>query len=258
MRQENYDFLKNQVKFTGFGEGLDKELKAKMEEGQPSFTLQHGTEYGTDKVSSTLHFRKSEEKDMYYFNKYELSLQKGDNETSQFFHVGKDNTFTHKEAYNLLDGRAVNKNMVNKEGDEYNSWIKLDFNDADANGNFKMKHFHENYGYDVVEALSKHDIKELRDSTDKERLISSLKKGNRQSVTFFRDGEERKGFVEANPKYKSVKLSDEHGAEIRHTAGQSEKKEEQPSAKRNAKQNVGEEGAPTGNKQKKSRGAKIS
>lgn len=144
MNQENFDYLKNQVKFTGFGDGLESELKNKINSGEPAFTLQHNMEYGNDKVNTTLHFRKSEDKDMYFFNKYDMSVNKGDSEINQTFFVGRDNTFTHKEAYNLLDGRTVNKNLVNKDRESYNSWVKLDFNDADANGNFKMKHFHEN------------------------------------------------------------------------------------------------------------------
>lgn len=258
MNQENFDYLKNQVKFTGFGDGLENALKEKINEGQPEFSLQHNAEYGADKVGSTLHFRKSEETDRYYFNRYEMSLNKDGHEVKQTFFVGKDNTFTNKEAYNLLDGRAVNKNLVNRDGENYNSWVKLDLNDAEPNGNFKMKHFHENYGYDVAEALSKHDLKELRDNTDKERLIESLKKGNKQSITYYHEGEERKGFAQANPQYKSVKLLDEKGKEVRSSARQSEKQKEQSSAKQKTKQSTGEDdGKKESDKQSRRRGKRV-
>jgi len=55
-----------------------------------------------------LNFRHAENSDRYYFNSYNLSLQKaGENEpVKQTFYVGKDNTFTLKEGYNLMAGRA--------------------------------------------------------------------------------------------------------------------------------------------------------
>lgn len=224
MNTDNFDYLRNQVKFTGFGDGLENLLKQKMESGQPAFTLTHEADYGGDHVSATLHFRRSDERDMYFFNKYDMALKKGDGgmELGRTFFIGKDNNITLKEGYNLLDGRSVNKDLVSKKGEKYNSWLKLDFNDADDKGNFKMKHFHENYGYDVQAALREHPIKELEDVTLRERLIESLKKGNRQAVTFLRDGEESSGFVQANPRFKSVTVTDGSGKEIRRGKRESE------------------------------------
>lgn len=251
MNQENFDYLKNQVKFTGFGEGLEGQLKEKIQGQHPEFTLQHSAEYGQDKVNVTLHFRKSDEKDMYFFNKYDMSLKKSEagEEMKQTFYVGKDNTFTFKEAYNLMDGRAVNKDLVNKQEEKYNSWVQLDRNDADEKGNFKVKHFHENYGYDLEAVLSKHKIKELGDDTDKGRLIDSLKKGNKQSVTFIKEGEEQKGFVQANPQYKSLKIFDGKGKEIRQNETRSEKQDTKKSAKQAEKPN--DEDNPSAGENKK-------
>ncbi len=170
-------------------------------------------------------------------------------EMKQTFYVGKDNTFTFKEAYNLMDGRAVNKDLVNKQEDKYNSWVQLDRNDADEKGNFKVKHFHENYGYDLEAVLSKHKIKELGDDTDKGRLIDSLKKGNKQSVTFIKEGEEQKGFVQANPQYKSLKIFDGKGKEIRQNETRSEKQDTKKSAKQTEKPN--DEDNPSAGQNKK-------
>lgn len=260
MNQENFDYLKNQVKFTGFGEALEGQLEEKIKGQQPEFTLQHTAEYGKDKVNATLHFRKSDEKDMYFFNKYDMSLIKNEQEEiKQTFYVGKDNTFTFKEAYNLMDGRAVNKDLVNKQQEAYNSWVQLDRNDADEKGNFKMKHFHENYGYDLEATLSNHKLKELSDGTDKERLMESLKKGNKQSVTFIKDGEEQKGFIQANPQYKSVKIFDNKGKEVRQNEVKAEKQGTNKTSKKVEK--PGDEDKPSAKQEKKQtskRGIKTS
>ncbi len=87
-------------------------------------------------------------------------------------------------------------------------WVQLDFKDADANGNFRQKHYHENYGYDIDAVISKHPIKELDNPSHKEDLLNSLKKGNRQSATFLKDGQEVKQYVEASPQFKTLTIYD--------------------------------------------------
>ncbi len=39
MNQKNFDYLKDQVKFTGFGEGMENELKEKMQKRPLNFKL---------------------------------------------------------------------------------------------------------------------------------------------------------------------------------------------------------------------------
>jgi hypothetical protein len=86
--------------------------------------------------------------------------------------------------------------------------MQMDFKDTDPSGNYKMKHYHQNYGYELEKVLAKHPIKELSNEQDKSRLIDSLNKGNRQSVTFIENGIEQKHFIEANPKFKSINVYD--------------------------------------------------
>lgn len=88
------------------------------------------------------------------------------------------------------------------------SRVQLDFKDADSNGNFRQKHYHENYGYDIDAVISKHPIKELDNPSHKEDLINSLKKGNRQSATFIKDGQEVKQYIEASPQFKTLTIYD--------------------------------------------------
>lgn len=212
MNQKNFDFLKDQVKYTGFGEALEKELKENIEGQKPEFTLQHKATYGKDEMDTTLYFKKSGITDMYFFNKFEISLKdaKLDDPLRHTFYINRDNTFTQKEAYNLLKGRAVNKDFINKEGKEYNVWVEMDLNPAD-NGNFKQKKYSEGFGFDLEKALLKHPIKELSDIRDKGRLIEGLRKGNLQPVTFnAADGKEQKGFVKANPQFKNVSIYDQN------------------------------------------------
>ncbi|MFL5740648.1 MAG: hypothetical protein ACJ75B_10555, partial [Flavisolibacter sp.] len=89
-----------------------------------------------------------------------------------------------------------------------NAWVQLDFTEKDPAGNFKVKQFHENYGYDLQATLNKFPIKELKDEQQLDRLMMSLKRGNVHPVTIENDSTITKLFVEANPQYKTLTMYD--------------------------------------------------
>ncbi len=210
MNQKNFDYLKDQVKFTGFGDALENVLKEKIQKQSPEFQILHNAKFGNDTVTATLHFKKSEQSDMYFFNKYNLTLKQEQNQDmmEQAFYINKGNNITLKEAYNLMSGRAINKDLTSKEGQLYNAWMQMDFKNTDNSGNYKIKQYHQNYGYDLEKSLAAHPIKELKNEQDKTTLLESLQKGNRQSVTFIQNGSEHKHFIEANPQFKSINIYD--------------------------------------------------
>lgn len=225
MNQKNFEYLRDQVKFTGFGEGLENELKEKMQKQTPEFQLTHNTKFGNDDVKASLYFKKSDQTDMYFFNRYQVSLtpEQSREKMEQTFYINKEGSITLKEAYNLMNGRAVNKDLTNKEGQVYNAWMQMDFKQTDNNGNYKLKQYHQNYGYDLVSASEKHPIKELTNEQDKTRLVESLQKGNRQSVTFVQNGTEKKHFIEANPQFKTINVYDSNMQRLHIKQGQNEK-----------------------------------
>ncbi|MXN91172.1 hypothetical protein GR160_08005 [Flavobacterium sp. Sd200] len=262
MNQKNLDYLQDQVKYTGFGEGLSGDLKRNIEKGGEEFKLKHNTKFGDDTVDATLNFSKSKQSDMYFFNSYNVSLQKegSPEKFEQTFYINKGQNITLKEAYNLMEGRAVNKDLTNKEGEKYNVWLQMDMRQSDDKGNFALKKYSENYGYDLNAALSKHPIKELQRNDFKDDLIDSLKKGNIQSVTFQVDGAEQKHFVEANPKFKTVNVYDENMQKLGARESKSEKQAEgaSQSAKKAEKAEVADAEAPGNSKKaKKDVGQKV-
>lgn len=254
MNEQNFDYLKNQVKYSGFGESLETPLKEMIQKGESEFSLKHQAEFSGDTVNAELHFKKSAMTDMYFFNKYELSLTKqGQDEPAinHTFYIGKDNNITLKEGYNLLDGRSVNKDLVNRDQEKYNAWVQLDFKETDNQGNFKLKQYHENYGFDLNKALEKHPIKELSNTEDFSRLQESLKKGNRQSVTFQIQGEEQKRFIEANPQFKNLNIYDANQMRTSETQNEKVSESKTQTQKKELKEEA-EEG-PTQNPRKRKR-----
>lgn len=216
MNEENFDYLQKRVFYTGFGNNLDTALKAQMEKGEKAFTLVHHTQIGKDQVSATLHFSKSDRNDNYFFNRYDMLVLKDGKEQplKQSFEIRYNNNMTFKQAYNLVNGRAVFKTFhknINEgteekpnwqpKGEEYDAWRKLDPEKLDERGNMKYKQFTEAYGFDLQQALTEYPypIRELENEESKERLMASLRDGNRQSVTVTIDGNEQTRFIDADP-----------------------------------------------------------
>jgi hypothetical protein len=228
MNEKNFEYLRDQIKYTGFGEALESQLKEKMHKEEPNFTLTHNAQYGNDSATATLNFKKSDQSDIYFFNSYKVELQKENSKEAleQTFYINKGSNITMKEAYNLMEGRSVNKDLISKEGEVYNSWVQMDFKQSESNGNFKLNHYHQNYGYDLEAALSKHPIKELETPKYKEDLINSLKKGNLQSATFLKEGNEIKQYIEASPQFKTINIYDNNMKRIDNRKAQEEKQSE--------------------------------
>ncbi len=239
MNQKNLDYLKDQLKYTGFGETFDQDLKEKMLKGETEFKLMKEGVYGADSMTAVLNFKKSDQSDLYFFNSYHVNLKKEDSKEGleQTFYINNNSSnITLKEAYNLMEGRSVNKDLKTKEGEVYNAWLKINFKESDNNSNFKLDQYHQNYGYDLEAGLQKHSIKELNTPKYKEDLLNSLKKGNLQSATFVVAGVESKMYVEANPQFKTVNVYDENMARINHRESKDQKKSESNEQDKSQKQ----------------------
>lgn len=213
MNIENAEYLKRQVYYLGFGENLKADLEKNLKAGKDKFELPFTAEFNKgDKkqmVDYNLSFAKSSQNDMYFLNNYKATL-KGENpekDKSQTFYINKSGSVTAKEAYNLLDGRAVRKKMENREGESYEAWLQLE-NKKQDNGNHAVKQYHSAWGYDLDKNVSKIPMKELDSPEQKERLMKSLEKGNLQQVTLNLAGKEEKAFLEANPKDRNIILYD--------------------------------------------------
>lgn len=266
MNEKNLEFLKDSLKYLGFGEKLNADLENKIKEQPAEFKLNMVGEFNSDtirdRVDYTLDFKKSDQSDMYFFNRYQANL-KNDNpdlEKAQTFYITKNAGITAKEAYNLLSGRAVNKDLNNKEGQPFNAWLQLDFQEKDKNDNYKVKQYHSGYGYDLEMTVAKYPIKEQLDAAEKEKLFKSLEKGNLTHVTFAREGREEKMYVTANPQYKTL---DVYNSKMEKQFQGIEKKEKQgedksQEKKETQKQDVEEDGeAKKGKKSSKRKGIGV-
>lgn len=262
MNQKNHDYLKDQLKYTGFGEEVQGKLAENMQKAPNDFTIKHQASYGQDALSVELNFKRSANTDMYFFNNYKAELHKPGDEpaVSQMFYINNEGrNITQKEAYNLLDGRSVNKDLTNKQGQLHNAWIKLDFKETSESGNYKMKQFSPQYGFELEQSVGKLPIKELSVDFERIKLLESLERGNRQMVTFKTDQGEQKRFIEANPQFKSITVYDENQKRIRQSEdqGKSQRKSESVSNDQGKKQSQSPDEQSEGERKGRRRSVKM-
>ena len=244
MNEKNLGYLKENLKYAGFADKLNGQLEVEIKKQQPEFSLKLDTEVNKQPVKAELYFKKSNETDMYFFNRYDIAMknEKEGQQMSQTFYINQGHGVTLKEAYNLLNGRAVHKELENKEGEKYHAWIKLDFSEKDEKGNFKRQQYHENYGYNLSETLNKYPIKELMDEKQKEDLVKSLQKGNAQIVTIEMEDKDQKMFIEANPQFKTINIYDMKMQKLeKQTLQQSNGEEKKQDQKKSLKEKTADE-----------------
>jgi hypothetical protein len=209
MNEQNFLYLKDNLKYLGFGEHLNETLANNLKQGAAEFFMTYKTEINKKPFEATLYFRRSDASDLYFLNSYTASLQRNNGEKlEQSFYLNNGKGVTAKEAYNLLEGRPVFKELSNKNGEKYHAWLQINFQIRDKRDNYEVKQYHQKYGYDLRAAVSRFAVSELKDTEKEKALLHSLEKGNIQSVTIEKDGFTHKMILEANPQYKTVNLYD--------------------------------------------------
>ncbi|MEE1946396.1 hypothetical protein VRU48_14830 [Pedobacter sp. KR3-3] len=254
MNIDNFEQLKEQLYRKGFGDTLNIHLEASMKSGQPEFTLETVLPIEQDEVGYRLHFRNDLENDKVYFNSYDVALlsvtDPEGNPRQHSFQAEK--LITAMEAYHMLkhgDLVAVNKNLFNKDGEKYNTWLSLDLNGPkDEYNNYPLNSYHEKYYQKYPFILSAElqkmpvPVKELEHAGFRENIGKSLKKAHLVPVTILLNGSETKGFLAVNPAKGRVDLYDsqmklveskQQSAEVKKTATQQQSQQaEEPDVKK--------------------------
>jgi hypothetical protein len=248
MNTENIEYLKKSLLNLGFGEKVNEEMEKLIKAKVPEFNLTTEQTYNNKKMDYTLHFKAGDQGDMYFFNRYDASLKNETDPTKdrmQTLYINKGHGITAKEAFNLMEGRSVEKRLYNKENEPYTAWLKLDFKERDDYGNHKLQKFSEKYGYDLEKTLAQYPIKQLADPQQKEELMRSLKKGNAQQVTIEKDDQSHKYYLVAEPQYKQINVYDQsmktvkrESLKLDNTQQKTQKNQQENTNKQSRKQKV--------------------
>jgi hypothetical protein len=221
MNTQNLESLKKDIFFAGFGESLNQALEDNMREKKPEFTLMTSREFGSDKMDALLHFKESNGN--YYFNRYDATLNRNKGNLSQSFYINSlGQSITLKEACNLLNGRAVYKELAKKpeegqtikSGEDiqtYKTWLQLDLEKKDEKGQFVVNRFHDKYGFHMHKELDKLPIKEMKNENAAKIIVNSLEKGSPVTATLMLGDKETKISLTADPANRALEMRDEKG-----------------------------------------------
>lgn len=224
MRYENNNlsFIQQNLRYLGFGEAIpfNDQLVEELKKDNREFQLKTEVHFDEwSKLEATLFFRRTGQQDSLFLIKYTSELQYPDNSDlnrMQTFYIFKGAGVTLKESYNLLQERAVYKELTGDDGEKYYAWLQLDFSAKTTMNNYKTRQFRKSHGYDLEKTLSMYPIRELKDYDLKANLVRSLQKGNFHPVTIEKGNKVDKVFIAANPQFKTITICSEAAVEARH------------------------------------------
>ena len=210
---DQVEYLKNQMKYLGFGEGekLHKDLEKGIKSKNQQFEIKTTSDKALpeNKVDFTLKFNKTDSGGI-FLNSYNAKLTNEKNEEiSHNFPVNRENTFTAKEAINLLEGRSVKIEFHNPKSDQQETaFVQFNFDEPKTEkGNYLFQNFYKNYGVETDKIVEKSNL--IFDKPEyKENTIKSLEKGNIVKVKFEQDDKIVEGKAILDPQNRNLKLYD--------------------------------------------------
>ena len=210
---DQVEYLKNQMKYLGFGEGekLHKDLEKGIKSKNQQFEIKTTSDKALpgNKADFTLKFNKTDGGGI-FLNSYNAKLTNEKNEeNSHNFQVNRENTFTAKEAINLLEGRSVKIEFHNPKSDQQETaFVQFNFDEPKTEkGNYLFQNFYKNYGVETEKIVEKSNL--IFDKPEyKENTIKSLEKGNIVKVKFEQDDKVIEGKAILNPQNRNLKLYD--------------------------------------------------
>lgn len=201
------DFLNNALKYLGFGVNtqLNRDLEEHIALAEPSFELQTEVSYdGVTRLCAQLFFSRSKNKlyDYYFFNRYKALLYDPatpEKIAERMFYIEESRLgVTLKQAYNLLQGRYVQRKVVDQNGEIYLRWLYLEPNLEDRDGYAFLRQIKQQF--DLDKALDIYPIQGLNSQEIRERICNSLRRGNLHPVTIsLESGKSQDLLLYANP-----------------------------------------------------------
>lgn len=232
MNEQNLDYLKNSLDYLGFGTKLNDVLESAISRELPAFTLGVNQNYKpvgikpnsatmADQVTFKLNFNRSKQSDMYFLNDYEITLNKPGNAVPirQVFDLERDNRITALQAYKLLSGNALERDILIKAEngetpDKKKVWFKLNLDVQDAYGNHPLKKFYPEFKFDLTSAIDKYPFKGLND-LGKQGMERLLRNGNLAAAEMVIGKKAVPVFITANPQFKGLDVYDKNMSLIR-------------------------------------------
>lgn len=237
---DNAKYLDNGHFYLGFGKSHSEEILTHLNNGVEQFSVNHSDRFHGKEIDYRIDHKRSAESGWTSMSGFLLTPREKP-EMQQYFGVYKNRGFTAKEAFNLVEGRAVCKDHW-KDQVKYQSWHVMNFENKNARGNAKIDSYHENYGFDVAKALQNLNWSKTDGKSMPPWAEENLRKGDPLRATVEIEGADVEANIIANPKTREVLGIDDEGKVLARAEGISEaylqKKEVQPQTDLHTRQEV--------------------
>ncbi len=205
----NLDTLKQHLKQAGFSLNLDNVLERMLKQDFPTFHIRYADPLRQKDADFTLHFSKIPGTGQYYLQRFDASsrpslqalLKNEPIQARRSFSLDDKKVFTATEAANLVNGKAVCKEIDGKE-----QWIMLN----NTKGISRENEYHV-MKFNLDKALEQLPILELNDRGKAAKLIEGLKTGDVKEVTMLLNGLHQKISLQAAPQHKTVFMKGKNG-----------------------------------------------
>jgi len=218
MKSEDIGRMVNHLDYLGFPKTHEQEIKDKISSDPGKFEIDGKVKfpnYAKEKdMDYTIYFKKFERQDMYHPYMYRAEFE--GEQRSQMFRIVEDAAFTTRDAFNLLNGRAVHKMVIDHSDRKMKPfWFKLDLSAKDVHGNYPVNRIsvpaHELV---IATQLEKQNVEEMKNPLKRVNIILSLYQGNTEAVTIPRQSGKETVYAMVDPLQKSVRLYSGEGKEI--------------------------------------------
>jgi len=156
-------------------------------------------------IHSTLYFERVGTTDRYLFQSFASAITLNHKKMTVRKHRFKAETkgITHREAYNLLCGRAVYKQWATHEGEKKNMWIEFNFDLPPLPTGYRI-HRYSASTFDVALALNRLPLVEHQNRSERQAIVKWLKEGTACLVSFIKPGRTEPKMIEACPRLKCI------------------------------------------------------
>jgi hypothetical protein len=226
LASDNRRSFHNTLRKMGFEQAipdLDRQLAQGRSEFQVplSFFLENGKS-----AQYNLQFRKNADGITYDFEGYHAHLtfeNAPEQNRSRSFKVTGDQGFTATESRNLLAGRPVEKTVVDVDGGLAPTWVQLNFNTRDGDGQFTLTRYPPDKKFDIDGAISSLPLRSTEGGLQLPQMAAALKEGAIVPALFDSGNIAIPVFLAASPMEGEIKLFNDKmkpvTAEQLHNAG---------------------------------------
>lgn len=220
INEASYKYLCKLLEDCGFGDTLNKPLRAMMEKGMDEFKLEYLQRYGKDFTRSDLDFTrsKSEEfKDYYFFNKFKFQITNCPKNivksAPQTVFIDRFNRLNNLDPYQLhlmMNRSSMLRELTASNGAVYLDWQKMDFSKINKYGNYEKFSLSDKL-FNITAQLDKltiidggevrSPIRELMDQNKKSDIIIRIEQGESAKVTYTDGDKDRNLLISAEIPY---------------------------------------------------------